>query len=54
MPEKIKGQTADGTQRNLERLIQCVAELFPPAVSEQPCGQRQQESQIEASQPEPA
>ena len=53
MPEKIKGQTADGTQRNLERLIQCVAELFPPAVIEQPCGQSQQESQSAASQPAP-
>ena len=56
MPEKIKGQTADGKQRNLERLVQCVAELFPAAVIEQPfglCGQGQQESQNAASHPAP-
>ena len=56
MPEKIKGQTADGVQRNLERLTQCVAELFPAAVIEQPfglCGQGQQESQNAASHPAP-
>ena len=56
MPEKIKGQTADGKQRNLERLVQCVAELFPAAVIEQPfglCGQGQQESQNAASHSAP-
>ena len=53
MPEKIKGQTADGVQRNLERLTQCVAELFPAAVIEQPFSQSQQESQNAASHSAP-
>lgn len=59
MPEKIKGHTADGTQRNLEQLVQCVTELFPAAVieqscsQEQSCGQKQPESQSAASHPAP-